>query len=243
MSFFYRNGYSSQITFRDPSFNGQNHQKMDVRIVFPYVAYFFILQMIIRANRRDNCNNLEVERLFNKCKCESDEIWVEKLGNTLFGVNSRIRTRDGICCQGILLPRFTGRFLDKNNEIISTTASFFFHYRPVWWTVFAWNFPLVQKENYALDFSEKSLCSGLVKILVSSKQLIFTRACYINYYDWLLSDIESVIVFHYSSKQGHLFSDPALYLFLFNKDCKSRFKARRNLFYKSPNRKPVTKYD
>ena len=48
------------------------------------------------------------------------KIWVEKLGNTLFGVNSRIRTRDGICCQGILLPRFTGRSLDKNNEIIST---------------------------------------------------------------------------------------------------------------------------
>ena len=83
------------------------------------------------------------------------KIWVEKLGNTLFGVNSRIRTRDGICCQGILLPRFTGRFLDKNNETISTTASFFFHYRLFWWTVCAWNFPAVQLENYALDFSEK----------------------------------------------------------------------------------------
>ena len=161
------------------------------------------------------------------------KIWVEKLGNTLFGVNSRIRTRDGICCQGILLPRFTGRFLDKNNKIISTTASFFYHYRLFWWTVCAWNFPAVQLENYALDFSEKSLRSGLVKILVSSLQLIFTRACYINYFDWLLSDIiESMIVFHYFLKQRHLFSDPALYLFLFNKDCKSHFKGRRNLFFK-----------
>ena len=161
------------------------------------------------------------------------KIWVEKLGNTLFGVNSRIRTRDGICCQGILLPRFTGRFLDKNNETISTTASFFFHYRPVWWTVCAWNFPAVQLENDALDFSEKSLRSGLVKILISSLQLIFTRACYINYFDWLWSDIESVIVFHYFLKQGHLFSDPALYLFLFQQRLQISFQRKTKSIFQA----------
>ena len=49
---------------------------------------------------------------------------------------------------------------------------------------------------------KKSLRSGPVKILISSLQLAFTRACYIHYFDWLLSDIESVIVFHYFFETG-----------------------------------------
>ena len=187
--------------------------------------------MNIRANKRDNCTITSKWKDFStNVNVRAMKIWVEKLGNTLFGVNSRIRTRDGICCQGILLPRFTGGPLDKNNEMKfqqpqASSSTFRYRFRRT----------CSQKKScfQKICSQKKSFCSGLVNILISSLQLIFTRACYINYFDWLLSDIESVIVFHYFLKQGHLFSDPALYLFLFNKDCKSHFKGRRNLFFKT----------
>ena len=156
------------------------------------------------------------------------KIWVEKLGNTLFGVNSRIRTRDGICCQGILLPRFTGRSLDKNNEIISTlqaSSSITDQFGGQFVQEFS---PWSSSRIMHWISQKKSLRSGLVKILVSSIQLIFTRACYINYFDWLLSDIESVWLYSIILWNRDIFSQ-----ILFNKDCKSRFKARRNLFYRS----------
>ena len=143
---FYRNGYSSQVTFRDLCSNCQNHQKKWTFGQYDHMLrIFWYLWWPLEQTEEITLNiTLKWKDCSTNVNVRAMKIWVEKLGNTLFGVNSRIRTRDGICCQGILLPRFTRRFLDKNNEIISTTASFFFPYRPVWWTVCAWNLPAVQ---------------------------------------------------------------------------------------------------
>ena len=120
------------------------------------------------------------------------------------------------------------RSLDKNNEIISTLQASF-SITDQFGGQFVQEFsPWSSSRIMHWISQKKSLRSGLVKILVSSIQLIFTRACYINYFDWLLSDIESVWLYSIILWNRDIFSQ-----ILFNKDCKSRFKARRNLFYRS----------
>ena len=202
--------------------------------------------MNIRANKRDNCTITSKWKDFStNVNVRAMKIWVEKLGNTLFGVNSRIRTRDGICCQGILLPRFTGRSLDKNNEMKSfqqpQASSSTFQYR--------FRRTCSQKKScfQKICSQKKSFCSGLVNILISSLQLIFTRACHIHYCDcspilsqWLYSiilwnrDIFSQIwhsTCSFSTKTENLVS----------KQDEIYFTSHSLQF--TPNRKHLTKYD